>query len=160
MKQISLAMVALLGAGLVACAPTVDRSNHHISSAQRNLMIELSPHGGMGATVAGGAELGLNVRTRTDGYLTVAARQPNGEVRVLLRDARIAGNETVSVQLPTTDLQSGKQGVRALFSKERPAAHLVTAGLYSEERWNAVGREFENLSAVDYDVQETYYFLR
>lgn len=156
-----------LGAGLSACTmQTAARPNQGLNGSVRNLVVAVTPDKGEGASYRQGEAVRLRVGVQEPGYLTLVARQPNGSAQVLVRDVplergtyifpRDGQDDTFAAALK--NLPQGRQAVRAIFTRQRPATELVVTGVYDQNRWNAVGyQDFRQLSAADRDVQETYF---
>lgn len=163
LKPVTLLLLGL-GVGLSACTlqPSA-RANYGLNASERNLIVGLTPDRGEGATYREGETMRLRVRVQEAGYLTLIARLPNGNAQILVRDAYVQPGETMFPR--ATDgvtynvaLPAGRQVVRAIFNRQRPATDLVVAGIYDQNRWNAVGYEdFQPLPAGGRDVQETYF---
>lgn len=166
MKNVTLPVMLLLtlGTGLTACTlqPSA-RINHGLSASERNLIVGIVPDRGEGATYREGEAVQLKVDVREAGYLTLVARRPDGSAQILVRDAHVergltvfprpADSVTYNVALP-----EGRQVIRAIFNRERPATDLVISGIYDQNRWNAVGyNDFQPVKMADRDVQETYF---
>lgn len=158
-------LLGTLALGLSSCTVSV-RSNLGLAGSTSNLIADLRPDRGEGATYRVGEELRLRVSTRTPGYLTLVALQPNGYASTLVRNAYIPAGTTVfpragdgvtyNVAAPT-----GLQRVRAIFTRVRPTSDLIFSGTYDGARWNLTSDEYlRPYAQADRDVQETYLYIR
>lgn len=164
LKPVNLLLLLGLGVSLSACTlqPSA-RANYGLNASERNLIVGLTPDRGEGAKYREGEPVRLRVRVQESGYLTLVARLPNGNAQVLVRDAYVQSGETVFPRAAdgvtyNVALPAGRQVVRAIFNRQRPATDLVIGGVYDQNRWNTVGYEgFQPLTVADRDVQETYF---
>lgn len=154
-----------LALGLSACTVSV-RSNLGLAGSGSNLIADLRPDRGEGATYYVGEPVRLSVTTRSAGYVTLVALQPNGFVSTLARNVyvtpgtttfpRAQDGVTYNVAPPT-----GLQRVRAIFTRVRPTSELVFSGTYDLGRWNTVTvNHVQPYAQADRDVQETYLYIR
>lgn len=161
MRSLVLGVLAL---GLSACTVTV-RSNLDLVGGG-NLIAGLRPDRGEGASYLVGEPVRFQVSTRTAGYVTLVALQPNGYASTLVRNAYVPAGTTVfprpqdgvtyNVAPPT-----GLQRVRAIFTRVRPTSDLVLSGTYDGTRWNtATSAYVQAYPVADRDVQETYLYIR
>lgn len=157
-------LLAALTLGLSSCTVSV-RSNLGLVGSG-NLIADLRPDRGEGATYRVGEPLRLRVTTRTPGYLTLVALQPSGYASTLVRNVYIPAGTTVfpraqdgvtyNVAPPT-----GLQRVRAIFTRVRPTSDIVFSGVYDGTRWNVATDEYvQPYAQADRDVQETYLYIR
>ncbi|WP_027459848.1 DUF4384 domain-containing protein [Deinococcus murrayi] len=160
-----LALLGALALGLSSCTVTVG-SNFGLAGSRSNLIADLRPDRGEGATYRVGDEVRFVVTTRTPGYLTLVALQPGGMASVLVQGVPVPAGTTVfprpqdgvtyNVAPPL-----GVQRVRAIFTRVRPTTELVLSGVYDQGRWNTVTTTYvQPYAAADRDVQETYLYIR
>lgn len=153
-----------LALGLSACTVSV-RSNLGFAGSG-NLITELRPDRGEGATYFVGEPVRFRVSTRVPGYVTLVALQPNGYASTLIRNAYVPAGTTVfprpqdgvtyNVAPPI-----GLQRVRAIFTRVRPTTDLVLSGTYDLNRWSTVTTTYlQPYARADRDVQETYLYIR
>lgn len=158
-------LLGALALGLSSCTISV-RSNLGLVGSDSNLIADLRPDRGEGATYLVGDPVRFRLTTRTAGYVTLVALQPNGYASTLVRNAYVPAGTTVfpraqdgvtyNVAAPT-----GLQRVRAIFTRVRPATDLVLSGTYDNGRWNTVTTTYiEPYPVADRDVQETYLYIR
>lgn len=156
-------LFGLLALGLSSCTVSV-RSNLGLGSS--NLIADLRPDRGEGATYLVGEPVRFRLTTRVPGYVTLVALQPNGYASTLIRGAYVPAGTTVfprpqdgvtyNVAPPT-----GLQRVRAVFTRVRPTTELVLSGVYDVNGWNTVTTQYVQPYAVaDRDVAETYLYIR
>ncbi|MFC6616691.1 DUF4384 domain-containing protein [Deinococcus radiophilus] len=160
------ALALLLGSGLTSCTLTVaDRTNHGLVTSGRNLITNLAPDRGEGASYRVGEEVRLRVEVREPGYLTLLAYQPSGTVEVMARGAYV---EAGLHEFPRMDdgvvynvaEPFGIQKIRAIFSRVQPSTTLVFSGPVGEESWNELGYgDISPRASRDVDVQETYLYI-
>ncbi|MDB5044009.1 MAG: hypothetical protein JWQ08_59 [Deinococcus sp.] len=161
----SLLVLGALSLTLSACTVNV-RPNLGLSGSSSNLITSVRPDRGEGGNYVVGEALRLSVTTRTAGYVTLLALNPNGAATALVRDAyvqagtttfpRAQDNVTYNVAAPR-----GLQRVRVLFTRVRPTTDLVLGGVYDGNRWNRASNDYlNNYAPADRDVQETYLYVR
>lgn len=167
MQLNTFAKVALLGtAALTLNSCTVSsRANLGLSGSSSNLIARITPDKGEGSVYRVGEAVKLNVTTRTAGYVTLLALNPDNTANILVQNAYVeagtttfprAGESTYNVAPPL-----GVQRVRAIFTRVRPTTDLVIRGVYDGTRWNTVTTEYLTPYApADRDVQETYLYIR
>lgn len=158
-------LLGSLALGLSACTVSV-RSNLGVVGADSNLIADLRPDRGQGATYLVGEAVRFRLTTRTAGYVTLVALQSNGFTSILARNVYVPGGTTVfprpqdgvtyNVAPPT-----GLQRVRAIFTRVRPTTELVLSGTYDGTRWNTATTTYiQPYPVADRDVQETYLYIR
>lgn len=158
-------LLGSLALGLSSCTISV-RSNLGVVSSDSNLIADLRPDRGEGATYLVGEAVRFRLTTRTAGYVTLVALQSNGFTSTLARNVYVAAGTTVfpraidgvtyNVAPPT-----GLQRVRAIFTRVRPATELVLSGTYDGTRLNTATTAYiQPYPAADRDVQETYLYIR
>lgn len=170
MKNLTLKNTAALALGgvllvsLNSCTITT-RDNLSLSNSRYNLLTEVSPLRGEGSTYRVGENLSVRVGTRTDGYLTLVALDPNGMGSVLVKNAFVRAGTTVFPR-PEDGVTYGvvppygTERIRAIFTRVRPATSVVLSGRYDAGRWNDVTNEYlQPYNVADRDVQETYLFI-
>ncbi|GAA5511334.1 hypothetical protein Dcar01_00040 [Deinococcus carri] len=154
-----------LALGLSACTVSV-HSNLGLAGSSSNLIAGLRPDRGEGASYFVGEPVRFFVTTRTAGYVTLVALQPNGYVSTLVQNAYVpAGTSafprpqdgvTYNVAPPR-----GIQRVRAIFTRVQPTSNLVFSGVYDQGRWNnATTTYLSPYAPAERDVQETYLYIR
>lgn len=158
-------LLGSLALGLGSCAVTV-RSNVSLTGGSGNLIADLRPDRGAGASYRVGEAVRFRFTARTAGYVTLVALQPNGFASTLIQNAYVPAGTTVfpraqdavtyNVAPPT-----GLQRVRAIFTRVRPTTDLILSGVYDGTRWNTVTTQYvQPYAAADRDVQETYLYIR
>lgn len=154
-----------LALGLSACSVTV-RPNTGLVTGGSDLITRFAPTKGVGASYVIGEAVSFSVSTRTPGYLTLLALNPDGSANVLAQNVYVGAGTTVFPR-PQDGVtynvapQRGLQLVRAVFLRVRPSADLVLGGVYDSGRWNTVTSAYVAPYAVaDRDVQETYLYIR
>ncbi|GMA13902.1 DUF4384 domain-containing protein [Deinococcus metallilatus] len=158
-------LLGALALGLSACTVSV-RSNLGLVGSSSNLIADVRPDRGAGATYYIGEPVRISVTTRAPGYVTLVALQPNGYASTLIRNAYVPAGTTVfpraqdavtyNVAPPT-----GLQRVRAIFTRVRPTTDLVLSGVYDVNGWNTVTTQYvQPYAQADRDVQETYFYIR
>ncbi|MDL2343424.1 DUF4384 domain-containing protein [Deinococcus sp. MIMF12] len=159
------ALFGALALGLSSCTVTVG-STLGLAGSRSNLIAELRPDRGEGATYRVGEEVRFRITTRTPGYLTLVALQPGGVASTLVQGVYVQAGTTVfprpqdgvtyNVAAPR-----GLQRVRAIFTRVRPTTELVFSGVYTEGRWNTATTTYvQPYAAADRDVQETSLYIR
>lgn len=154
-----------LALGLSSCTVSV-RSNLGLVGGDSNLIANLRPDRGEGGTYFVGEEVRISVTTRTAGYVTLVALQPNGYASTLVQGAYVNAGTTTFPRAQdrvtyNVAAPRGLQRVRAIFTRVRPSTELVLSGVYDGTRWNTVTTQYVQPYAVaDRDVQETYLYIR
>lgn len=165
MKKLTL--VALGGAmllGLNSCTLTV-QANRGLSGSSHNLIAALLPTKGEGASYRPGENMAVQVSTRTDGYLTLIALDPNGMGNVLVQNAFVRAGTTVFPRPEqgvnyTVTPPYGTERIRAIFTRVQPATGVVLSGHYDAGRWNdATNSYLAPYNVADRDVQETFLYI-
>ncbi len=171
MKQALL--LGALALGLSACRVTVQPSTVQpgvvqpgagVSVAARpNLITTLRPERGAGSVYYVGERVRFDVRTRTAGYLTLVALDPDGYGNVLLRDTYVAAGRTLvgaNYALQITPPR-GLERVRAIFTTSRPRGNIVFSGRYDQRGFNSYTDSYLNgYGPGARDVAETYLYIR
>lgn len=163
----NLSFVALGGAlllGLSSCTIAV-QENRGMTGTRHNLISELSPVRGEGSTYREGENISIRVGTRTDGYLTLLALDPDGRGNVLVQNAFVRAGTTVFPRpedgaVYTVVPPYGTERIRAIFTRVRPTTRVVLNGVYDADRWNDVTNSYLTpYEPADRDIQETYLFI-
>ncbi|EYB68001.1 hypothetical protein DEIPH_ctg030orf0041 [Deinococcus phoenicis] len=158
-------LLGTLALGLSACTVSV-RSNLGLVGSSSNLIANVRPDRGEGATYYVGEPVRLSVTARTAGYVTLVALQPNGYASTLVQNAYIPAGTTIFPRAQdgvtyNVAAPRGLQRVRAIFTRVRPTTDLVLNGYYDGNRWNTVTTQYLTPYAqADRDVQETYLYIR
>lgn len=160
-----LALFGALALGLSSCTVTVG-SNLGLAGSRSNLIADLRPDRGSGATYFVGEAVRFSVTTRVPGYLTLVALQPGGVASTLVQNVYVQAGTTVFPRAQdgvtyNVAAPRGLQRVRAIFTRVRPTSEIVFSGVYDQGRWNTVTTQYVRPYAVaDRDVQETYLYIR
>ncbi len=163
----TLSTVALGGAlllGLNSCTVTT-QANVGLAGSRHNLIADLQPTKGEGSGYRVGENIAVRVTTRTDGYITLLALDPNGTGNVLVQNAFVRAGTTVFPRPEdgvnyTVVPPLGTERIRAIFTRVRPTTSVVLSGQYDAGRWNdATNAYLTPYSAADRDIQETYLFI-
>lgn len=160
-----LALFGALALGLSSCTVTVG-SNLGLAGSSSNLIADLRPDRGEGATYLVGEAVRFQITTRTPGYVTLVALQPGGVASTLVQGVYVQAGTTVFPR-PQDGVTynvappRGLQRVRAIFTRVRPTTELVFSGVYNDGQWNAVTTQYvQPYGAADRDIQETYLYIR
>ena len=161
MKQALL--LGALALGLSACRVTVQPDAATVVAARPNLITSLRPERGAGSVYYVGERIRFNIATRTSGYLTLVALDPDGYGNVLLRDTYISAGRTLvgaNYALQITPPR-GLERVRAIFTTAQPQSTIVFNGRYDQSGWNSYTDTYaDGYGASGRDIAETYLYIR
>ena len=124
------------------------------------------PSRGVGANYRVGESIAFDVRTESDGYLTLTSIDPDGYVHTFARNIFIRGGRTVTLEGPesrhifTVEPPRGLLRIRASFSSDRTDTSRVRyQGQRGEEAWTqSISVELRPYDVRD--VAETHIYVR
>lgn len=168
-RLVSLLAVALL---LTGCTILVEPLDVHVRpptvttpSAQQALIRQFYPTRGPGASYHIGEQVGFRVLTNEDGYITLTAIDPTGEVYVFARNVPVRGGRSVVIdgisprQRFVITAPEGLHRVSAHFTPARTDERIVFLGIRSYTSWQARIR-LELSSFPRGDIAETRFTVR
>ncbi len=168
-RVISLLGVALmLGACTILVEPVDVRVRPPTVTApivQPALIRHFYPARGTGATYHIGDQIGFRVLTNEDGYITLTAIDPTGEVYVFARNIPVRGGRSVVIdgisprQRFVITAPEGLHRVSAHFTPARTDERVVFMGIRSYTTWQAQIR-LEISSFPRGDIAETRFTVR
>jgi len=162
-------LVTLLGALLAGCTVTLVGPSGPGSTvpARANPVIErFEVQGGEGTTYRVGQQIGFQIRTRVDGYVTLTSLAPDGEVHVFARNLYVQARRTNVLDgrdqgvVFVVERPRGWHKVRASFTPDRTDVSRVRfVGRLGEDQWHsAIQIDIEPFEVRD--VAETRFFVR
>jgi Domain of unknown function (DUF4384) len=132
-----------------------------------DVIVVFEPSRGLGATYRQGDPIAFTVRTLQDGYLTLTALEPDGDVYVFSRNIFIRGGETVNLSGPDSrntfslefNAPRGIHRVRAAFTPDQTNTNGVTyRNVIGNDGWTqSISAEISPYSLRD--VVETSFFV-
>ncbi len=133
-----------------------------------NVVSVFEPSRGLGATYRQGEAISFNVYAFQDGYLTLTALEPDGDVYVFSRNIFIRGGENVLLSGPDSrhtfgielDAPRGIHRVRASFTSNPTDISVVTySNVIGDDGWTQSIRADISPYTVR-DVVETSFFVQ
>ena len=168
-RVIFLAGIALLlGACTILVEPVdvrVRPPTVTVPAVQQPLIRHFYPTRGTGATYHIGDQIGFRVLTNEDGYITLTAIDPTGEVYVFARNIRVRGGRSEIIdgisprQRFVITAPEGLHRVSAHFTPARTDERVVFLGIRSYTTWQAQIR-FEIAPFPRADIAETRFTVR
>jgi Domain of unknown function (DUF4384) len=132
-----------------------------------DVIVVFEPSRGLGATYRQGDPIAFTVRTLQDGYLTLTALEPDGDVYVFSRNIFIRGGETIFLSGPDSrnifslefNAPRGIHRVRASFTPSQTNTNSVTySNIIGNDGWTqSISAEISPYSVRD--VVETSFFV-
>jgi Domain of unknown function (DUF4384) len=165
-----LLMGALLLGVLTGCIPIFVTPDGTIVGVDNltNVVSVFEPSRGLGATYRQGEAIGFNVYALQDGYLTLTALEPDGDVYVFSRNIFIRGGESVLLNGPDSrhtfgievDAPRGIHRVRASFTSSPTDISVVTySNVIGDDGWTQSIRTDISPYTVR-DIVETSFFVQ
>ena len=171
MKRLQkLAVGVLLVTALSGCIPIFVTPDGTIIGVDNlsNVLSVFEPSRGSGAVYSQGEAIAFNVYSLQDGYLTLTALEPDGDVYVFSRNIFIRGGETIFLSGPDSrhtfgielDAPRGIHRVRASFTSNSTDINIVTySNIIGDDGWTQSIRA--DISPYNVrDVVETSFFVQ
>jgi hypothetical protein len=169
LRQIAVGILILLVfSGCIPIFVTPDGRVVSVDTNLNNVVTVFEPSRGQGATYRQGEAIAFNVYALQDGYLTLTALEPNGDVYVFSRNIFIRGGESVFLAGPDsrhtfgieTDAPRGIHRVRASFTSNSTDVNIVTySNVIGDDGWTQSIRADISPYSVR-DVVETSFFVQ
>lgn len=152
----SLALVALVAA-TAACTITFVPSDVRVDVERPPIIERFSS---VQDVYRVGDTVSFRIATRTDGYVTLTAIDPDGRVYVIARNVSVAGGGRTQT-IPASDARvvfvaappTGRHAVRAHFTPRRTSETVVFTGVVGSDAWFA--RILLELDGTGYAIDDT-----
>lgn len=161
---LTLALMALLSSCTVVFEPLPPTRRQAFGIAVDNIIEVFEPTRGSGAIYRVNERIAFRLRTNRDGYVTLTAIDPTGEVYVLARNLRVRGRRTVVISGPDSRSQfvlvppHGLHRVRAAFTATPTRGSITYRGASGDRRWTETIVAEVRLAEVR-DIAETRFFV-
>jgi hypothetical protein len=166
MVGVVLALVVLLSSCTVVFepVPVTVRGRVRFGIEVNDVIQVFEPTRGSGAIYRLNERIAFRIRTDRDGYITLTAIDPTGDVYVLVRNFFVRGNQTTIISGPDARSEfvlvppRGLHRVRAAFTPTRTSGSVTYRGVSGEGRWTQT-IVAEVRGAEVRDIAETRFFL-
>lgn len=163
---IMLALVVLLSSCTVVFepVPVTVRGRVRFGIEVTDVIQVFEPTRGSGAIYRLNERISFRVRTDRDGYITLTAIDPTGDVYVLVRNFFVRGGQTTVISGPSARTEfvlvppRGLHRVRASFTPSRTSGSVAYQGVSGEGSWTST-IVAEVRGADVRDIAETRFFL-
>lgn len=169
-QLISLAVLTL---ALTACTITFVPGDITLRGTVRfgvevgDIITRFEPTRGVGARYRPGDSISFLIRTTSDGYITLTAISPDGNVNVFQRNIFVRGGVDNIIPARGRFIVSSRGGrdygvnrVRALFTPEPTRGRVIYRGVWSDSDWTqSIRVELEPFPVTARDVRETSFVI-